>query len=98
MNVYVNGASSYSEGFAFSGSLTPEIKITPEWILSKFSWSQNAGDGNIFLSSDIYNSHWVELSLEALGIQYLKVEDIDYNGKAYITFKLIFEFKDIYPS
>ena len=99
MNVYVNSPSSYSEGFAFSGSLNPEIKITPEWILSKFSWSQNAGDGNIFLSSDIYNSHWVELALEALGISFIRVEDIDYNGKVFITFKLIFEgFKDIYPS
>lgn len=99
MNVFVNSPSSYSEGFAYPGSLNPEIKITPEWILSKFSWSQNAGDGNIFLSADIYNSHWVELALEALGISYLKVEDIDYNGKAFITFKLIFEvFKDIYPS
>lgn len=108
MNVFVNGPSSYSEGLAIPDGynkliekmpLNPEIKITPEWILSKFSWSQDAGDGNIFLSSDIYNSHWVELALEALEISYLKVEDIDYNGKAFITFKLIFEvFKDIYPS
>jgi hypothetical protein len=108
MNVYVNGASSYSEGFAFSGGsnnilknggFDAEIKITPEWILSKFSWSQNAGDGNIFLSADIYNSHWVELALDTLGISYIKVEDIDYNGKAYIRFKLILEgFKDEYPS
>jgi hypothetical protein len=97
MNVFVNGASSY-EGVAIHESLNHKIRITPEWILSKFSWSQNAGDGNIFLSADIYNSHWVELALEALGISYIKVEDIDYNGKAYITFKLIFEgFKDIYP-
>jgi hypothetical protein len=98
MNMFVNGASSY-EGVAIHENFNSEMRITPEWILSKFSWSQNAGDGNIFLSSDIYNSHWVELALENLGISYLKVEDIDYNGKAFITFKLIFEvFKDIYPS
>lgn len=108
MNVYVNSPSSYSERFAFSGGsnnilknggFDAEIKITPEWILDKFSWSQNAGDGNIFLSADIYNSHWVELGLEALGISFIKVEDIDYNGKAFIRFKLILEgFKDEYPS
>lgn len=108
MNVYVNSPSSYSEGVAFSGGsnnilknggFDAEIKITPGWILDKFSWSQNAGDGNIFLSADICNSHWVELALDTLGISYIKVEDIDYNGKVFITFKLIFEaFKDIYPS
>lgn len=98
MNVFVNGASSYSEGLVLRESLNSEIKITPEWILSKFSWTQDAGDGNIFLSSDIYNSHWVELALGTLGISFIRIEDIDYNGKAYITFKLIFEFKDIYPS
>lgn len=97
MNVYVNGASSY-EGVAIHESLNHEIKITPEWLLSRFSWTQNAGDGNIFLSADIYNSHWVELALENLGIHYLKVEDIDYNGKVFITFKLIFEGFKEYPS
>ena len=97
MNNFVNGASSY-EGIAINESLNHEIKITPEWILSKFSWTQNAGDGNIFLSSDIYNSHWVELALGTLGISYLKVEDIDYSGKVFITFKLIFEGFKEYPS
>lgn len=97
MNVYVNGASSY-EGIAINENLNPEIKITPEWILSKFSWCQDAGEENILLNSSIDNSPWVELALENLGIQYLKVEDIDYNGHAFITFKLFFSGVNIYPS
>lgn len=98
MNVFVNGASSYSEGLVFNESLNHEIKITPEWILSKFSWSQDAGEGNILLNSSIDNSPWVELALEHLGIQYIKVEDIDYNGHAFITFKLFFEGVNTYTS
>jgi len=97
MNVFVNGASSY-EGIAINESLNHEIKITPEWILSKFSWSQDAGEGNILLNSSIDNSPWVELALENLEIQYLKVEDIDYNGHAFTTFKLFFSGVNIYPS
>lgn len=98
MNVFVNGASSYSEGLVHNESLNHEIKITPEWILSKFSWSQDAGEGNILLNSAMNDSPWVELALENLGIQYLKVEDIDYNGHAFITFKLFFDGVNIYPS
>jgi len=98
MNVFVNGASSYSEGLVHNERLNHEIKITPEWILSKFSWSQDAGEGNILLNSDINNSHWVELALENLGIQYLKVEDIDFNGHAFITFKLFFDGVNTYSS
>ena len=97
MNVFVNGASSY-EGVAIHESLNSEMKITPEWILSKFSWSQDAGEGNILLNSAMNDSPWVELALENLGIQYLKVEDIDYNGHAFITFKLFFEGVNTYSS
>ena len=97
MNVFVNGASSY-EAVAINEKLNQEIRITPEWILSKFSWSQDAGEGNILLNSDINNSPWVELALENLGIQYIIVEDIDYNGHAFITFKLFFDRVNIYPS
>lgn len=97
MNVYVNGASSY-EGVAINERLNHEIKITPEWILSKFSWSQDAGEGNILLNSSIDNSPWVELALEHLEIQYIKVEDIDYNGHAFITFKLFFDEINSYSS
>lgn len=98
MNVFVNGPSSYKEGFVFNESLNSELRITPEWILSKFSWSQDAGEGNILLNSDSNNSPWVELALEHLGIQYLKVEDIDYNGHAFITFKLFFDGVNTYSS
>jgi hypothetical protein len=98
MNVFVNGPSSYSEGLVFKENLNNEMIITPEWILSKFSWSQDAGEGNILLNSDSNNSPWVELALEHLGIQYLKVEDIDYNGHAFITFKLFFDGVNSYSS
>ncbi|BBE18562.1 hypothetical protein AQPE_2725 [Aquipluma nitroreducens] len=102
MNVFVNGPTGFAENYKYlteENGFNTEIKITPEWILSKFSWSQNASDGNIFISADIYNSHWVELALDTLGISFIRVEDIDYNGKTFITFKLIFEgFKEIYPS
>lgn len=98
MNVFVHGASSYSEGLVLKESLNNELRITPEWILSKFSWSQDAGEGNILLNSDSNNSPWVELALEHLGIQYLKVEDIDFNGHAFITFKLFFDGVNTYSS
>jgi hypothetical protein len=98
MSLFVNGPRSYSEGLVINESLNREIKITPEWILSKFSWSQDAGEGNILLNSCIDNSPWVELALENLGIQYIKVEDIDYNGHAFITFKLFFDGVNTYSS
>jgi len=98
MNVFVNGPSSYSEGLVYKESLNNELRITPEWILSKFSWCQDAGEGNILLNSDSNNSPWVELALEHLEIQYLKVEDIDYNGHAFITFKLFFDGVNTYSS
>ena len=98
MSLFVNGPRSYSEGLVFNESLNNELRITPEWILSKFSWSQDAGEGNILLNSDSNNSPWVELALEHLGIQYLKVEDIDYNGHAFITFKLFFDGVNTYSS
>lgn len=97
MNVFVNGASSY-EGLAINESLIDEMRITPEWILSKFSWTQDAGEGNILLNSAMNDSPWVELALAHLGIHYLKVEDIDYNGHAFITFKLFFDGVEKYPS
>lgn len=98
MNVFVNGPSSYSERLVFNESLNNEMIITPEWILSKFSWCQDAGEGNILLNSAMNDSPWVELALQNLGIQYLKVEDIDYNGHAYITFKLFFDGVNTYSS
>ena len=94
MNRYVMGPSGFAENYKYiteENGFNTEIKITPQWILDKFSWSRYTDEGNIFLNSDIYNSHWVELAVGTLGISYIRAEEIDYTGKVFITFKLILE-------
>lgn len=78
MNVYVNGASAFSQDFGstFENKQTNlEVKLTPEWIIDKFSLSRGAdGNGNIKFYADDNSLPWIELSIITLGIDYIKDE------------------------
>jgi len=76
-SVFVAGASGFAEGFNISEKklLKMEVKLTPEWILDKFSLSRGAnGKGAIFFYSDQENLHWIELAFETLGITCIRDE------------------------
>jgi uncharacterized beta-barrel protein YwiB (DUF1934 family) len=78
MNVYVNGSSSFSNdvGSAFEKKQTNlEVKLTPEWIIDKFSLLRSAdGNGNVKFYADDSTLPWLELSIISLGIDYKKDE------------------------
>ena len=53
-----------------------EEELTHEWILDKFTLSTHAdGQGRISFFADEKSKHWIELSLNALDIEYNK-EDL----------------------
>lgn len=78
MNVFVNGASAFSKdvGGVFEKKQPEiEIKLTPEWIIDKFSITRAAdGEGNIIFYADDNSLPWIQLSIITLGIDYLKDE------------------------
>jgi hypothetical protein len=78
MNVFVNGSSSFSKDVAgvFEKKQSEmEIKLTPEWIIDKFSISRGAdGNGNIKFYADDNSLPWIELTIITLGIDYIKDE------------------------
>lgn len=78
MNVFVNGSSSFSKDFgsAFENRHSNlEVKLTPEWIIDKFSITRSAdGNGNIKFYADDNSLPWIELSIITLGIDYIKDE------------------------
>ena len=78
MNVFVNGASAFSQdvGGVFEKKQPEmEIKLTPEWIIDKFSISRSAdGNGNIKFFADDNSLPWIELSIITMGIDYIKDE------------------------
>jgi hypothetical protein len=52
-----------------------EIRLTPEWIIDKFSLLRSAdGNGNVKFYADDSTLPWLELSIISLGIDYLKDE------------------------
>jgi hypothetical protein len=52
-----------------------EIRLTPEWIIDKFSITRAAdGKGNITFYADENSLPWIELSVITLGIDYIKDE------------------------
>ncbi len=78
MNVFVNGSSGLSKQFSSvfeKKQSNLEVKLTPEWIIDKFSLSRNAdGEGNIIFYADENSLPWIELSLITLGLDYIKDE------------------------
>lgn len=78
MNVFVNGASAFSKdvGGVFEKKQPEmEIKLTPEWIIDKFSLTRSAdGNGNIKFYADDSTLPWLELSIINLGIDFIKDE------------------------
>lgn len=78
MNSFVNGASAFSKDvFGVFEKKQPEmeIKLTPEWIIDKFSITRGAdGNGNIKFYADDNSLPWIELSIITLGIDYIKDE------------------------
>ncbi len=97
MNVYVNGASAFSQdvGGVFEKKQPEmEIKLTPEWIIDKFTLSRGAdGNGNIKFYADDNSLPWIELSIITLGIDYIKDEiviDAD-NYEIVTSFEILLE-------
>ena len=95
-SVFVAGASGFAEGYnnlSEKKHLNLEIKLTPEWILDKFSLSRYAdGKGVIYFYSDEENCHWIELALETLGIKIIKDEIVlDCKGTSVFSFELLLD-------
>jgi len=95
-SVFVAGASGFAEGYSNLSEKTHlklEVKLTPEWILDKFSLSRYAdGKGIIYFYSDEENCHWIELALETLGIKIIKDEIVlDLKGTSVFSYELLLD-------
>jgi hypothetical protein len=95
-SVFVAGASGFAEGLdnlSEKKHLNLEVKLTPEWILDKFSLSRYADDkGVIYFYSDEENCHWLELALETLGIPIIKDEIVlDLKGTSVFSYELLLD-------
>lgn len=93
MNVFVNGGSGLREfnNVFEKKHMTQEVKLTPEWILDKFSISRYAdGEGNIIFYADEYSLPWIELALKTLAVDYIKDEiKVGCNNEVVFSFELL---------
>ena len=77
-----------------NNQLNMEIKLTPEWIIDKFSITRAAdGKGNITFYADENSLPWIELSMITLGIDYIKDEIVIdcANNEVVTSFKILLE-------